>query len=356
MFTRLKRLPFVVALGALVAGLAGAAPALSQSADVLELKLAIADGAINPTPDSVLQLADKLGFYAKHGLKVDIVQLNGTPQAVAALNSGAVDLADISIDSAIRLRADSGLPIRGIVSSSLGVPFLIAAKSEIKTPADLVGKSYAIANRGSLDQSLTQAVLSAKGIATDGPNWVPIGPPAARVQALAAGRVDATTVSYGTYLSIKDAPGISVLVSSEDFAKTGPELSKFVAALERTIASKHEALPRARRQSRPVGDGNGGGARRPQEGQPRKDGEILRQVLVRERLHEQGHAGQGASIYLRHGRLRRGQEDRSRRFRRPELHRQGCRYRRCRYGQHRRAVVYRRPQAERGRVPELSLP
>ena len=244
MFTRLKRLPFVVALGALVAGLAGAAPALSQSADVLELKLAIADGAINPTPDSVRQLADKLGFYAKHGLKVDIVQLNGTPQAVAALNSGAVDLADISIDSAIRLRADSGLPIRGIVSSSLGVPFLIAAKSEIKTPADLVGKSYAIANRGSLDQSLTQAVLSAKGIATDGPNWVPIGPPAARVQALAAGRVDATTVSYGTYLSIKDAPGISVLVSSEDFAKTGPELSKFVAALERTIASKHEALQR----------------------------------------------------------------------------------------------------------------
>jgi NitT/TauT family transport system substrate-binding protein len=235
-----KRLPLFAAIGLAIAGFVAAGPARSE--DLPVLKLALADGAINPTPDSVLELADRLGFYAKHGVKVELIELQGTPQAVAALNSGAVDLADITIDSAIRLRADNGLPIRGIISLGIGSPFLVAAKPEIKTPADLTGKTFAIANRGSLDQNLTQTWLNSIGMSTDAPSWVPIGPPATRVQALAAGRVDATTVSFGTFLSIKDTPGIHILVTPEDFGKAGPELSKFVATLDTTISAKHEAV------------------------------------------------------------------------------------------------------------------
>src|SRR5690349_9965057 len=93
-----KRRPVIAALGAslLLAATLGAGPALAQS-DMLELKLATAVVDLNPTTDSVLKLADSLGFYEKHGVKVTIVPLEGTPQAVAALNSGAVDLADIGI-------------------------------------------------------------------------------------------------------------------------------------------------------------------------------------------------------------------------------------------------------------------
>jgi len=237
---KFNRFPLVAAIGLAVAGLVAASPARSE--DLPVLKLALADGAINPTPDSVLELAEKLGFYEKHGVKVELVELQGTPQAVAALNSGAVDLADITIDSAIRLRADNGLPIRGIISLGIGSPFLVAAKPEIKTPADLAGKSFAIANRGSLDQNLTQSWLTSIGMSPDTPSWVPIGPPATRVQALAAGRVDATTVSFGTFLSIKDTPGIHILVTPEDFGKAGPELSKFVTTLDTTISAKHDAV------------------------------------------------------------------------------------------------------------------
>lgn len=244
MRNKLSGFPRAAAIAATLAALVAIGPAASRADDLPVLKLALADGAINPTPDSVLELADKLGFYAKHGVKVEIVELQGTPQAVAALNSGAVDLADITIDSAVRLRADSDLPIRGVVSSALGASFLVAAKSDIRTPADLAGRAYAIANRGSLDQNLTQNMLTSIGLSPDGPKWVPIGPPATRVQALAAGRVDATTVSFGTFLAIQNTPGIHVLVTPEDFAKSGPELSKFVAALEPTIGSKRDAIQR----------------------------------------------------------------------------------------------------------------
>jgi NitT/TauT family transport system substrate-binding protein len=228
--------------GMAVAGLALAAPALAQSGDLPVLKLALADGTINPTPASVLRLAGTLGFYEKHGVKVEIVELNGTPQAVAALNSGDVDLADIAIDSVVRLRADDALPIRGVFSSSVGSPFLVAAKEAITSPADLAGKAYAIANSGSLDQTLTESWLTNIGMSPDTPTWVPIGPPATRVQALAAGRVDATTVSFGTYMSIASEPGIHILVMPAEFGKSGPQLSKFISGLESTIAAKHDAI------------------------------------------------------------------------------------------------------------------
>lgn len=221
-----------------------AATTFAQTSDVLELTLATADSSINPTTDSVLRLAGTLGFYEKHGVKVNIIALEGTPQAVAALNSGAVDLADIGIDAAMRLRAENGLPIRGIVSGTMGAPYLIAVKSDITSVEDLVGKSFAIADNGSLDHSLTQLVLASMSVPADGPQYVAIGAPAARVQALAAGRVDATTVSYGTFLPIAGTPGISILVSPEAFSEASPGMSKFVAALDSTIADKHDALQR----------------------------------------------------------------------------------------------------------------
>jgi len=216
----------------------------SHAQDMLELKLATGEVDINPTANSILKLADRLGFYEKHGVKVTIVELDGTPQSVAALTSGAVDIADIGIDAAIRLSVDNGIKLKGLTSGGFGAAFMIAAKSDIKTLADLAGRSYAIADNGSLDHNLTLAVLRGSGIAEDAPNFVAIGAPAARVQALAAGQIDATTVSYGTYLSIADQPGIGVLMSATDFAETAPGLSKFVAALDTTVVEKPEALKR----------------------------------------------------------------------------------------------------------------
>ena len=232
----------LAALAAGVTALTLTGAALAQ--DMLELKLATGEVDINPTANSILKLAARLGFYEKHGVKVTIIELDGTPQAVAALTSGAADVADIGIDAAIRLTADNGVKLKGITSGGSGAAFLIAAKDDIKTLGDLVGRSYAISDNGSLDHTLTQAVLSDSNVPTDGPKYVAIGAPAARVQALAAGQVDATTVSYGTFLSIQDAPGIHVLEDAKSFSEKAPGVSKVIAALDTTVASKHEALKR----------------------------------------------------------------------------------------------------------------
>lgn len=220
------------------------AAAFAQGGELLELRLAVADGNLNPVTDSALKLAETLGYYEKHGVKVMIVALEGTPQAVAALNSGAVDLADISIDAALRLRAENNVKLRGVVSATLGPPYLIAAKCEIASVKDLVGRTFAINDNGSLDHNLTQHVLAANGVDRAGPQFVAIGPPTARVQALAAGRVDATTVSYGSYLPVAETPGLCIIVPPEDFFEAAPVQSKYVAALESTIGEKGEAIQR----------------------------------------------------------------------------------------------------------------
>lgn len=233
-----------LAAGLTVLTLAGAALAQDAPKDMLELKFAASDVDINPTANNILKLADRLGYYEKHGVKVTVLELDGTPQAVAALNSGAVDLADIGIDAAIRLSADNGVKIKGITSGGSGASFLIASKDDIKTLNDLVGRSFAIADNGSLDHTLTEAVLTASNVPVDGPKYVAIGAPSARAQALAAGQIDATTVSYGTFLSIQDAPGIHILEDAKSFADKAPGVSKVIAALETTTQTKHEALKR----------------------------------------------------------------------------------------------------------------
>lgn len=229
-------------IGAALTALVAASGALAQDLPVLKFALATSETNFNPTTASIYRLADELGYYEKHGVKVEFVTLDGSPQAVAALNSGAVDIADITLDSSLRLRAENGVLVKGFVASGQGASFLIAGKEDIKTVADLKGRAFGVADNGSLDYNLTQAML--RGTNSEEPNFVAIGAPDVRVQALAAGRIDATTVSFGTYLSIADTPGIHIVVQPDELSKYTPSPTKLVSALEPTLAAKRDAIER----------------------------------------------------------------------------------------------------------------
>lgn len=233
-----KKAAGVAAIGVLTAG-----SAFGQAEmPTLKMALAVADMGFNLTPNSVFKLADDLGIYEKHGVKVEFVTLDGTPQAVAALNSGAVDIADITMDSMLRLRAENDVPVRGFLANGKGGSFLIVGKAEIESVADLAGHSFAIADNGSLDHNLTVAMLQATN--SEAPNFVAIGAPDVRVQALAAGRIDATTVSFGTYLSIADTPGIHIIMNTDELGQFTPSPTKLISAMESTIETKADALQR----------------------------------------------------------------------------------------------------------------
>lgn len=232
-----------IAAAALVA-LAGTGAVVAQEYPELIVTLATDDNVFNPTTSSVFQLAEDFGYYDKHQVKVTFVGLDGSPLAAAALQSGDVDVAHISIDAAIRLAAGNDLPVRGFLSVGSGIPFLVASRSDITSLEELAGRSFAISDIGGLDHALTQAALRSFGIDENAPSYVAIGPPSVRVQALAVGRVDATTVSFGTFAAVENTPGLHILLPADEFASRAPAQPKFLVARQETIEDKHEALQR----------------------------------------------------------------------------------------------------------------
>jgi NitT/TauT family transport system substrate-binding protein len=233
------------ALGAAaIALVAGSSAVLAQDMPELVVTLASDDDVFNPTTSSVFQLAQDFGYFDRHEVKVTYVGLDGSPAAAAALQSGAVDVAHLTIDSAIRLDAANDLPVRGFLSVGTGIPFLIASRDDIATLDDLAGRSFAISDIGGLDHLLTQDVMRSFDLDADSPNFVAIGAPSVRVQALAAGQVDATTVSFGTFAAIEDTPGLHVLIAPDVFANRAPAQPKFLVAREDVIAEKREAIQR----------------------------------------------------------------------------------------------------------------
>lgn len=228
---------------ALVA-LAATGGAVAQDYPELIVTLASDDNLFNPTTSSVFQLAEDYGFYDKHKVKITFVGLDGTPLAAAALQSGAVDVAHITIDGALRLAAGNDFPVRGFLSVGAGIPFLIASRSDITTLEELAGRSFAISDIGGLDHALTQEALRSFGIDPEAPNYVAIGAPSVRVQALAVNQVDATTVSFGTFAAVEDMPDLHVLLPADVLAARAPAQPKFLVVREETVEEKREALQR----------------------------------------------------------------------------------------------------------------
>jgi NitT/TauT family transport system substrate-binding protein len=240
------------ALNFLIAFLVAVIPLMPRPSDAaeakprepLKLRLGLGSAPAPALPNSVLWLAKDLGFYAREGLDVDLKEFQGTPLAIAAMIAGEVDVGNVSTSDVIRMVATKSQPMRAIHSPDARLYFLIAAKDEIKTAAELQGKTFAVARLGSVDHSLTVLALKAMGINPAAITFVAIGTPSVRAQALAARRVDATTVSLGTWVTIQKEAGLKVLVDPNTFFETATVVEKVNAVTAKVWDERPEHLRR----------------------------------------------------------------------------------------------------------------
>jgi NitT/TauT family transport system substrate-binding protein len=203
--------------------------------------------AVTPAPalpESTLWLARDLGFYKNEGLDVTITEVDATPSVITAMRTGDVDVGDINTEDVIRLNASKDLEMRTINSASGRNFFMIVGKSSIGSVAELQGKSYAIARVGSQDHALSSKVLGVKGVPTDSINFVSVGAPNVRAQALVAGQIDATTVSLGTWVTIQNQTNLKVLVGVDDYYNSLPLVNKGNAVTTKVLNEKSDALRR----------------------------------------------------------------------------------------------------------------
>ena len=193
-------------------------------------------------PNSVMDLAHELGYFEREGVEVELVRVQQTPSALASILAGEGDMANVSVDGVLQLVARGTNTLLAVTSPNKSLPFLIAAKSDIAAPADLVGRSFGVGRIGSLDHSLSAKVLASEGVDMDALEVVTLGQPAVRAQALAAGQIDATTMSIGVWLSIPDHTGLSVLIAQGAYYDAAPVVNKVNVVSADVLANRRDEV------------------------------------------------------------------------------------------------------------------
>jgi NitT/TauT family transport system substrate-binding protein len=134
--------------------------------------------------------------------------------------------------------------MRAIHSPDTRLYFLIAARDNIKFASQLQDKTFAVARIGSVDHTLSMIALKALGVNTASLTAVAIGTPSTRAQALVAGRIDATTLSLATWVTIQREPGVKVLVDHNTYYDTATVVEKVNAVTTKVMETKPEHLRR----------------------------------------------------------------------------------------------------------------
>ncbi len=120
--------------------------------------------AVNVWPgDYPMAIAQQQGFFAKHGVEVEIVYSADYPQAITDYASGKVDAMNIALGDLMPLisRRDSKVVL--IADSSEGIDQIIAT-DEIQSAADLKGKRIGV-KLGSYAEVFVREFLRANNIA-----------------------------------------------------------------------------------------------------------------------------------------------------------------------------------------------
>ena len=193
-------------------------------------------------PNSVMDLAVELGYFEREGVAVELVRVQQTPSAIAAILSGEGDMANVGLDALLQLVARGETGLRAVTSPNKSLPFLIAARADIAGPADLAGQSFGIGRPGSLDHALSSRVLESAGIAMDQMEIVSLGQPDIRAQALMAGQVDATTMSIGVWLSLPERDGLRILVDPDAYFAAAPVVNKVNIVSAEALATRRDDI------------------------------------------------------------------------------------------------------------------
>ena len=193
-------------------------------------------------PNSVMDLALELGYFEREGVDVELVRVQQTPSALASILANEGEMANASIDGVLRLLTQGVDSLLAVTSPNKSLPFLIASKSDIATPADLAGHSFGVGRIGSLDHSLSSKVLASEGVDMDSLEVVTLGQPSVRAQALAAGQIDATTMSIGVWLSIPDKTGLSVLIPQGAYYEAAPVVNKVNVVSADVLANRRDEV------------------------------------------------------------------------------------------------------------------
>jgi NitT/TauT family transport system substrate-binding protein len=196
-----------VVAGALALGLASDLASTAQAQPALQATVGYYPGALISLPALV---AHDQKFFEKNGLAVELVPVATGPAMTSAVASGSVTFVNNSWDNLL-VSVEKGLPVRGVMGSTVKMPFAFIARKGLELPhlkegypsviKDLVGKNWGVLALGVSVQYIEEKLLTEAGYKASDVTFVAVGLPNTARPALQRGTVD-------TYLSVEPLPTI----------------------------------------------------------------------------------------------------------------------------------------------------
>ena len=171
----------------------------------------IAHGAFNEKVEALWTGVEQ-GFFRKHGVSVEVINIRSGPQTMAALASGDIHMA-YTIPGSVLSAAAGGMDIAfftGVVNRGDG-DFVVAPA--IRRGEDLKGKRVGVQSIGGGVWSMTMLALEHLGLepTRDKILMMVVGDQAVLTQAMATGNIDAAYVGY-TFSTLLKEKGFRVLL------------------------------------------------------------------------------------------------------------------------------------------------
>src|SRR5499427_6608842 len=159
--------------------------ATAEAADPIPFKIGISAPVVTILP---VWMGDAGGFYAKEGLKVEVINMEGGTRGLQVLLSGEIQGMHVGLAPAL-LANVQGADLRLVTSTCNTIPITMFTKPGVTT-ADLKGKTFGISTFGSETDIATSIVLKQVGLTRQDVTVSQIGGSSQRFGALVAGRID----------------------------------------------------------------------------------------------------------------------------------------------------------------------
>ena len=155
-----------------------------------EDKLTIAIGQHGNWENSAPELGQRMGFFKKHGLALDLLYTQGSAETMQAVIAGSADIG-IGVGTTSAMGAFArGAPVLALANHTTGAPaayWYVPENSPIKSFKDLDGKTVGFSTTGSSSYTALLQLAKLNGVT---PKPVATGNPASTFTQAMSGQVD----------------------------------------------------------------------------------------------------------------------------------------------------------------------
>lgn len=134
-----------------------------------------------------LWMAEDAGLFKKHGLNVELIDMEGGTRGLQVLLSGQIEAMHVGLGPMIRANSQ-GADMRLIASFCNTIPFTIFTPANVRTASDLKGGTVGISSFGSESDIAIDIALKRLGLTRRDVTITQIGGGSVRLAALLSGR------------------------------------------------------------------------------------------------------------------------------------------------------------------------